>query len=33
MDRVRAKLVAERREQRQIVAPGDASISARVVSE
>src|SRR5437773_10865876 len=33
MDRVRAKLVAERREQRQIVVPGDASISARVVSE
>ena len=33
MDRVRAKLVAEQREQALIAAPGDASITARVSSE
>src|SRR5947209_286693 len=33
MERVRAKLVAEQREQALIAAPGDASITARVSSK
>ena len=33
MDRVRAKLVAEQREQAFIAAPGDVSLTARVRSE
>ena len=33
MDKVRERLLAERREQALIAAPGDASISARVRSE
>ena len=33
MERVRAKLVAEQREQALIAAPGDASITAKVSSK
>ena len=33
MDRVRSRLVAERREQAFIAAPGDVSLTARVRSE